>query len=72
MEQSWISEIYNVYTKIYPGVMANVLDCRFEVSEFELAYFHYHYYYHCYFHYQTNTLENGRNPFIIPCQLWVK
>ena len=39
------------------GVVANVLDCDFEVSEFEFP--------SCYnFHFRTRTLRKGMNPFI--------
>ena len=51
---------YSTYQKIYldgrpHGVMANVLDCGFEVSVFELQSRYY---------FWTNTFKKGRNPLI--------
>ena len=41
------------------GVMAKILDCSLEVSEFEIQ-SHYHDYF------RTNTFEKGKNSFIVP------
>ena len=45
------------------GIVANMRDCDFLVSEFEI-----HYFYNV--HFRTFTLEKNMNPLIL--QLWIK
>ena len=46
------------------GIMAKVLDCGAEVSEFELQSRNY-------VHFRTNTFGKGMNPFILPSVGWI-